>query len=50
MVREWHARLKSLTGPTQRAHAYALLRTILNTAVADEVIARTRAGYAAPGA
>ena len=36
-VREWHARLKSLTGPTQRAHAYGLLRTILNTAVADEV-------------
>ena len=38
-VREWHARLKDTTGPTQRAHAYALLRTIMNTAVADEVIA-----------
>jgi integrase len=38
-VREWHARLKDTTGPTQRAHAYGLLRTILNTAVADEVIA-----------
>jgi integrase len=38
-VREWHTRLKDTTGPTQRAHAYGLLRTILNTAVADEVIA-----------
>jgi integrase len=39
MVREWHAKLKDKTGPTQRARAYGLLRTILNTAVADEVIA-----------
>ena len=38
-VREWHARLKDTTGPTQRAHAYGLLRTIMNTAVADDVIA-----------
>jgi integrase len=38
-VREWHAALKGKTGPTMRAHAYGLLRTILNTAVADEVIA-----------
>jgi integrase len=38
MVREWHAKLRTETGPTQRAHAYALLRTILNTAVADDVI------------
>jgi integrase len=37
MVREWHAKLK--TGPTQKAHAYSLLRTILNTAVADDLIA-----------
>ena len=37
MVREWHARMG--TGPTQRAHAYSLLRTILNTAVADDLIA-----------
>jgi integrase len=37
-VREWHARLKATTGPTARAHAYGLLRTICNTAVADEVI------------
>ena len=38
-VREWHAALKDKTGPTMRAHAYGLLRTIMNTAVADEVIA-----------
>jgi len=35
-VRAWHSRLD--TGPTRRAHAYSLLRTILNTAVADDVI------------
>jgi integrase len=39
MVREWHAGLRTQTGPTQRAHAYSLLRTILNTALADDVIA-----------
>lgn len=38
MVREWHASLKTATGPTQRAHAYALLRTIMNTALADDMI------------
>jgi integrase len=38
MVREWHAGLRTQTGPTQRARAYSLLRTILNTAVSDEVI------------
>jgi len=37
-VRTWHRRLASATGPTARAHAYALLRTILNTAVDDELI------------
>jgi len=35
-VRTWHANLK--TGPTARAHAYGLLRTIMATAVADEAI------------
>jgi integrase len=39
MVRDWHAKLRTLTGPTQRARAYSLLRTILNTALADEIIA-----------
>jgi len=38
MVREWHAGLRTETGPTQRARAYSLLRTILNTAVLDDVI------------
>ncbi len=38
-VREWHAALRGRTGPAMRAHAYGLLRTIMNTAVADEVIA-----------
>jgi integrase len=36
-VRDWHAIL--LPGkPTERAHLYSLLRTILGTAVADDVI------------
>ena len=38
MVREWHAGLRTETGPTQRARAYSLLRTILGTAVTDDVI------------
>jgi integrase len=38
MVREWHAALGRSTGPTMRAKAYSLLRTILNTAVADDAI------------
>jgi integrase len=38
-VREWHATLRERTGPTARALAYGLLRTIMNTAVADELIA-----------
>lgn len=41
-VREWHSQLARANGkvkdrPTARAHAYGLLRTIMNTAVADEV-------------
>ena len=38
-VRDWYARLGRSTGPTARAHTYGLLRTIMNTAVADKVIA-----------
>ncbi|HEU4542557.1 MAG TPA: hypothetical protein VFR23_15630, partial [Jiangellaceae bacterium] len=47
-VRSWHANLARAAGsgrrkvpdrPTVRAHAYGLLRTVLNTAVADELIA-----------
>jgi integrase len=36
MVRDWYAGL--VTGPTRKAHAYGLLRAILNTAVADDAI------------
>jgi integrase len=39
MVRDWHARLRTKTGPRQRAAAYSLLRTIMTTAVADDLIA-----------
>ena len=38
-VRVWHAKLAERTGPTAQAHAYGVLRTILATAVADDVIA-----------
>lgn len=47
-VREWHASIKPererngkkpADVPTMRAHAYSLLRTIMNTAVEDELIA-----------
>lgn len=38
-VRTWHAQLS--TGPTYKAHAYALLRTITRQAVADGILAAT---------
>jgi integrase len=37
-IRSWHAALSTTTGPTARAHAYALLRTILGSAVLDGAI------------
>lgn len=42
-VRDWHATVARAKGkikdrPTARAHAYGLLRTIMNTAVDDELI------------
>jgi integrase len=37
-IRSWHAGLK--TGRTAKAHAYALLKSILRTAVEDELITR----------
>jgi integrase len=37
-VRAWHDSLQTTTGPRQRATAYTLLRTILNTAVTDDLI------------
>ncbi len=36
-VRTWHSSLDA-TRPTQRAHVYGLLRSILSTAVADEIL------------
>ena len=38
VVRDWYSRLDG-SKPRQRAHAYALLRTICTTAVADELLA-----------
>ena len=38
VVRTWHSRLDP-TKPTQRAQVYGLLRAVLSTAVADEVLA-----------
>jgi integrase len=40
IVRRWHQGVMSSTGPTATRQAYALLRAILNTAVADELILR----------
>ncbi|WP_448072343.1 tyrosine-type recombinase/integrase [Georgenia yuyongxinii] len=37
-VADWHADLGTATGPTYRAHAYSLLRTISLTAVSEDVI------------
>jgi integrase len=39
VVRAWHARL--ITGPTYKAHAYSLLRTIMRTALDDGLIAQS---------
>ena len=36
MVAEWHHELGKETGPTYRAHAYSLLRTIMRTAIAED--------------
>jgi len=39
-VRTWYAEMGAKgTGPTARAHAYSLLRTITNTAVVDDLVA-----------
>lgn len=39
-VRQWHAQLVATAGPDSAAKSYRLLRAILNTAVADDRIAR----------
>ncbi len=38
VVRVWHSELDPST-PTQRAHVYSLLRSILSTAVSDDILA-----------
>lgn len=39
-VRRWHAHVRSQTGVTAVRQAYAVLRAVLNTAVADEALHR----------
>jgi len=39
-VRAWHSRLIAQTGPTATRQAYAVLRAILSTAVADDALHR----------
>lgn len=39
-IRRWHAEVSRQTGPTAVRQAYAVLRAILNTAVADEALHR----------
>lgn len=40
VVRTWHAQISAATGPTAVRQAYAVLRAIMSTAVADDAIAR----------
>ena len=40
VVRRWHAQTGAATGPTATRQAYAVLRAILSTAVADDALAR----------
>jgi integrase len=49
VVRTWHSWLLSQTGPTAARQAYALLRAILNTAVADDAIPRNPCRVAGAG-
>ncbi len=39
-VRRWHAQVSAMTKPTAVRQAYAVLRAVLNTAVADDVLQR----------
>lgn len=49
LVRTWHSETLSQTGPTATRQAYALLRSILNTAIADEAILRNPCRIAGAG-
>jgi integrase len=40
VARRWHAQTTAATGPTAARQAYAVLRAILSTAVADDALAR----------
>jgi hypothetical protein len=42
-VRTWNSALGKRTGPTASSHPYGLLRTIMNTAVADESVSGAQA-------
>lgn len=48
-VRRWHAEVSARTGRTAVRQAYALLRAILNTAVADEALHRNPCRIAGAG-
>jgi hypothetical protein len=39
-VPSWHSRISATTGPTATQQAYAVLRAILSTAVADDALSR----------
>lgn len=46
-IRTWHQSVMSQTGPTATRQAYALLHAVFTTAVADDLVTRTRAAYEA---
>ena len=48
-VREWHSSVVSSAGPDQAAKSYRLLRAILNTALADDLIGRNPCRVAGAG-
>jgi integrase len=48
-VRRWHAQTSAATGPTATRQAYAVLRAILSTAVADDALARNPCRIAGAG-
>lgn len=39
IVRDWHSDLGKKTGNTMRTHAYGLLRTVMGTAVTEDILA-----------
>lgn len=49
LVRTWHSEVLTVHGPTPARQSYALLRAILNTAVADDALARNPCRIAGAG-